>query len=116
MNDFTFTDKGFSDYVYWQSQDRKTAKRINSLLVDIKRNGAMQGIGKPEPLKYRPGYSRRIDEKNRLVYDIDELQNIKIISLPADASLGIDASMVRLFPNAWNKALLPGGEVHQHQR
>lgn len=80
MNDFTFTDKGFSDCVYWQSQDRKTAKRINSLLVDIKRNGAMQGIGKPEPLKYRPGYSRRIDEKNRLVYDIDELQNIKILS------------------------------------
>ena len=80
MNDFTFTDKGFSDYIYWQSQDRKTAKRINSLLVDIKRNGAMQGIGKPEPLKYRPGYSRRIDEKKRLVYDIDALQNIKIIS------------------------------------
>ena len=80
MNDITFTDKGFSDYIYWQSQDRKTAKRINNLLVDIKRNGAMQCIGKPEPLKYRPGYSRRIDEKNRLVYDIDELQNIKIIS------------------------------------
>ena len=80
MNDFTFTDKGFSDYIYWQSQDRKTAKRINSLLVDIKRNGAMQGIGKPEPLKYRPGYSRRIDGKNRLVYVIDELQNIPIMS------------------------------------
>ena len=79
MNDFTFTDKGFSDYIYWQSQDRKTAKRINSLLVDIKRNGAMQGIGKPEPLKYLPGYSRRIDEKNILVYDIDALQNNKII-------------------------------------
>ena len=40
----------------------------------------MKGIGKPEPLKYRPGYSRRIDEKNRLVYEIDELKNIKIIS------------------------------------
>lgn len=47
---------------------------------DIKRNGAMQGIGKPEPLKHRSGYSRRIDETNRLVYDMDELQNIKIIS------------------------------------
>lgn len=80
MNDFTFTDKAFSDYVYWQSQDKKTAKRINTLLVDIKRNGAMRGIGKPKPLKHRHGYSRRIDEKNRLVYDIDELQNIKIIS------------------------------------
>lgn len=55
-------------------------KKINSLLEDIKRNGVMQGIGKPEPLRYRPGYSRRIDDKNRLVYDIDELENIRIIS------------------------------------
>lgn len=80
MNDFTFTDKGFADYVYWQFEDRKTVKRINSLLEDIKRNGVMQGIGKPEPLKHRSGFSRRIDEANRLVYEIDELQNIKIVS------------------------------------
>lgn len=80
MNDFTFTGQGFSDYLYWQTQDKKTLKKINSLLADIQRNGAMQGIGKPEPLKYRPGYSRRIDEQNRLVYEIDELQNIVIIS------------------------------------
>ena len=80
MNDFTFTAKGFYDYLYWQTQDRKTLKRINNLLEDIKRNGAMQGIGKPEPLKYRSGYSRRIDDVNRLVYEIDELQNIKILS------------------------------------
>ena len=80
MNDFTFTAKGFEDYLYWQVQDKKTLKRINGLLEDIKRNGAMKGIGKPEPLRYRTGYSRRIDECNRLVYEIDELQNIKIIS------------------------------------
>ena len=80
MNDFTFTAQGFSDYLYWQKQDKKTLKKINALLADIQRNGAMQGIGKPEPLKYRPGYSRRIDEANRLVYDIDELQNIVILS------------------------------------
>ena len=55
-------------------------KKINEQLEDIRRNGAMKGIGKPERLRYRPGYSRRIDEKNRLVYDIGELQNIKIIS------------------------------------
>ena len=80
MNDFTFTGKGFDDYLYWQTQNRKTLKKINSLLEDIKRNEVMQGIGKPETLKHRPGYSRRIDDCNRLVYDVDELQNIKVIS------------------------------------
>ena len=80
MNDLTFDPKGWSDYLYWQSQDKRTLKKINSLLNDIKRNGAMQGTGKPETLKHRLGYSRRIDEANRLVYDIDELQNIRILS------------------------------------
>ena len=80
MNDFTFTGKGFSDYLYWQTQDKKTLKKINSLLADIQRNGVMQGIGKPEPLKHRSGYSRRIDESNRLIYELDELQNMVILS------------------------------------
>ena len=82
MNDLTFTDKGFADYVYWQRQDRKTLKRINSLIMDIMRNGASQGIGKPELLKHDKSglYSRRIDEANHLVYDFDGGNNIKIIS------------------------------------
>ncbi len=80
MNDITFTAKGFYDYLHWQAQDRKTLKKINSLLEDIRRNGAMHGTGKPESLKHNPGYSRRIDQANRLIYEIDELQNIKIIS------------------------------------
>lgn len=80
MNDFTFTEKGFEDYIYWQTQDRKTLKKINTLLEDVKRNGTLKGTGKPEKLKYRNGYSRRIDDANRLVYEIDELQNIKILS------------------------------------
>ena len=80
MNDFTFTKDAFSQYLYWQLQDKKTLKKINDLLEDIRRNGALQGIGKPESLKNHPGYSRRIDKENRLVYMIDELKNIKIIS------------------------------------
>lgn len=80
MNDFTFTANGVKDYLYWQMQDKKTLKKINSLLEDIKRNGALNGIGKPEKLKNRPEYSRRIDDANHLVYVIDELQNIKIIA------------------------------------
>ena len=80
MNDFTFTKEAFSQYMYWQVQDKKTLKKINDLLEDIRRNGALQGIGKPESLKRHPGYARRLDKENRLVYVIDELNNIKIIS------------------------------------
>lgn len=80
MNEFTFSEKAWEHYVYWQMQDKKTIKKINVLIEDIKRNGAMEGIGKPEPLKHRPGFSRRIDEANRLVYEIDEVQNIRILS------------------------------------
>ena len=74
-------DRAWDDYLYWQTQDKKVLKRINLLIKDISRS-PFDGIGKPEPLKNNLSgwWSRRIDEKNRLVYDIDELQNIKIIS------------------------------------
>ena len=64
-----WSETAWSDYLYWQSQDRKTLKKINSLLNDITRT-PFEGKGKPEPLKASlTGYwSRRIDEKNRIVY------------------------------------------------
>lgn len=70
-----WSDEAWSEYLYWQTQDRKTLKRINQLLQDIDRNG-YDGIGKPEPLKHDyPGFwSRRIDEANRLVYRIENGQ------------------------------------------
>ena len=55
-------------------------RKINELIKDIERNGALNGIGKPEALKYRKGYSRRIDETNRLVYTIDENGILYILS------------------------------------
>ena len=67
----TFTEIGFEHYKYWQSQDRKTLNKINRLLQSIERDGAMGGEGKPERLKYGSGYSRRIDDANRLVYEIE---------------------------------------------
>ena len=73
-------DDGWADYLYWQSQDKKTLKRINELIKDIERNGALNGIGKSEALKYRKGFSRRIDETNMLVYAIDENGVLWIIS------------------------------------
>ena len=47
----TFTEDAWTDYCYWQNQDRKTLKRINKLIKDIQRD-PFSGIGKPEPLKY----------------------------------------------------------------
>ncbi|MDN4619894.1 Txe/YoeB family addiction module toxin [Paenibacillus sp. PsM32] len=74
-----FTEKAWEDYVHWQTEDKKTLKRINILIADIKRNG-YEGLGKPEPLKYDFAgfWSRRINEVDRLIYKIDE-HNMYII-------------------------------------
>ena len=66
-----FTETGWADYLYWQTQDKKTMKRINQLIRDIERNG-YEGIGKPEPLRsdFSGCWSRRIDDVHRLIYQI----------------------------------------------
>ena len=76
-----FTDNGWSDYLYWQNQDKKTLARCNKLLRDIDRKGMSKGIGKPEPLKgdLSGWWSRRIDDTNRLVYRIDN-ENLVVLS------------------------------------
>lgn len=66
-----WTDEAWDEYLYWQIQDKKTLKKINRLIQSIERDGVLSGEGHPERLKYRDGYSRKIDEKNRLVYDIE---------------------------------------------
>ncbi|PMC70863.1 Txe/YoeB family addiction module toxin [Fusobacterium nucleatum] len=56
-----------------QSQDKKTLKKINELIKDIERNSALNGIGKPEKLTNNLSrlYSRRINDKDRLVYKLE---------------------------------------------
>ena len=75
-----FTENGWKDYVYWQTEDRKKLKKINMLIKDIERNGN-EGMGKPEPLVGNlTGYwSRRINEKDRLIYRFDGV-NIYILA------------------------------------
>lgn len=70
-----FDPNGWEDYVYWQTQDRKTLKRINLLIADVLRD-PFDGIGKPEPLRHvlSGAWSRRIDEKHRLVYYVADEQ------------------------------------------
>lgn len=78
MNKLVFAERAWEEYLYWQETDRKTLKRVNLLLKDIARNGN-DGIGKPEPLRYRDGWSRRIDDVNRLVYQLKTDGSVEIL-------------------------------------
>jgi toxin YoeB len=69
----TFTSTGWEDYLYWQGQDKKTLRRINDLVKTALRS-PFEGIGKPEPLRGNLSglWSRRIDDTNRLVYEVTD--------------------------------------------
>ncbi len=73
IDKLSWTKEAWSDYVYWQGQDKKTLKRINKLISNVKRT-PFEGVGKPEPLKENLSgfWSRRIDDTHRLVYAITE--------------------------------------------
>ena len=79
-NTINFSLEGWSEYTSWQAEDKRTLKKINELIKDIGRSGH-SGIGHPEPLRHElEGYrSRKIDEKNRLVYRILDNGSIEII-------------------------------------
>ena len=66
-----FTDHAWADYRYWQDTDRKLLRRLNSLIEAAARE-PLTGIGKPEPLRgdWSGAWSRRIDDVNRLVYEV----------------------------------------------
>jgi len=75
----SWDDEAWDDYLYWQTQDKKTLKRINNLLKDIDRQ-PFSGIGKPEPLtgNLSSYWSRKIDDCNRIVYRVKD-SRIEII-------------------------------------
>lgn len=64
-------DEAWDDYLWWQTQDKKILKKINTVVKDIERGG-YDGIGKPEPLKgdLEGFWSRRIDNEHRFIYRI----------------------------------------------
>ncbi len=75
----TFTPSAWGDYLYWQGQDKKTLRRINALLNDTLRE-PFGGIGKPEPLRGDLSglWSKRIDDTNRLVYQVTDTELVVI--------------------------------------
>jgi toxin YoeB len=76
----TFTNDSWNEYLYWQTTDKQTLKKINNLLKDVTRD-PFNGLGKPEPLKYEflGCWSRRITQEHRLVYEVTEY-SILVIS------------------------------------
>lgn len=70
-----FSPKGFDEYTSWLKDDQKTQEKINKLILDIVRKGVLEGSGNPERLRYKDEeiYSRRINQKDRLVYTMTEL-------------------------------------------
>lgn len=75
-----FTPTAWQQYTDWQKEDKKIVKRINELIKSIDRDGLLEGIGKPEPLKHRKVCSRRITDEHRLTYNFDSNQNLIIYS------------------------------------
>jgi toxin YoeB len=72
LTQVAFTHAAWQDYVWWQTQDKKTLRRINQLIEATLRE-PFTGIGKPEALRENLSgfWSRRIDEANRLVYAVE---------------------------------------------
>lgn len=75
----TFSPDAWADYLYWQTEDKKTLKRINKLLQELQRDGMVQGLGKAELLRNIKGMSKRIDDKNRLTYTMEN-ESIVVLS------------------------------------
>ena len=73
MKSIIFSKNAWEDYIFWQAEDKRILKKINTLIKDIQSN-PYSGTGKPEPLKYDLAglWSRRIDHEHRLVYQINE--------------------------------------------
>lgn len=78
MKNVIFSSTAWKQYVEWQTEDRRMVKKINDLIKSIMRDGMLNGLGKPEKLKYRKAYSRRITDEHRLVYDCDINNNLII--------------------------------------
>ena len=77
-----FSQDAWDDYLYWQTQDRKTLRRINQLIRDAERTPS-EGIGRPEPLRHNLSgwWSRRIDEKHRMVYRVRQSEGREVLEL-----------------------------------
>ena len=77
-HNLVWTPTAWEQYLFWQEKDKKIARKINSLIKDISRNGLLHGQGKPEALRNIKACSRRITDEHRLIYNMDQNMNLII--------------------------------------
>ena len=112
--DKIWSDDAWEGYLYWQTQDKKTLKKINNLIKDIERNGEKNGIGHPEPLKENLSgeWSRTIDDKNRLVYHNEVHNRMLGCFFPKGCDFSCvcdtDVEQALLWMNAYPRKILKG--------
>lgn len=68
-----FLPEAILEYMKLQDNDRNASRKVNQLIADMMRH-PFEGLGKPEPLKYMHYncWSRRINQRDRLVYQVEE--------------------------------------------
>lgn len=66
-----WTEQGWDDYLYWQSNDVDMVAKVNVMIKDARRS-PFRGLGKPEPLRNDMAgwWSRRLTQEHRLVYRV----------------------------------------------
>ena len=67
-----FTPQASEDFNFWKATSPGTAGKIKTMLRELQEH-PFTGTGKPEPLKYQFSgvWSRRINHKDRLVYQVN---------------------------------------------
>ncbi|MDR2738179.1 MAG: Txe/YoeB family addiction module toxin [Puniceicoccales bacterium] len=78
--EFSFTRLFIKQKAFLKKNDAKSSDRLGCILLSM-RDSPREGLGKPERLKYkhREIWSRRLDKKNRVVYEIKETEKAVIV-------------------------------------
>jgi toxin YoeB len=87
MRLLSFTAVGWDHYQWWVANDRRTLRKVNTLISEALRT-PFDGTGKPEHLKYVEAFgvdadnvwSRRITDEHRFVYEVRD-DSILVLAL-----------------------------------
>ena len=80
MMSVKFSPNALNQFFHLAEREKKIFKALKKLIEDTQRNGT-SGLGHPEPLKANLSgwWSKKLDEKNRMVFRVVE-NTVEIIS------------------------------------